>query len=119
MRRTILMTAFATTLATAGLVAAETAAPAPPLHHATPPAAAAPASPSHGGMMGGSMKCGMMGDGMMPLGPMGMGGPNATVAVKNIEKGVTITITSSDPAAVKRLQKMAEAMRLMREAMAQ
>jgi hypothetical protein len=70
-----------------------------------------------GGMMGG----GMMGGGMMGMGmcPMGMGGTDANVSVKNIDKGVTITITSSDPAAAKRLQKMAEAMRLMREAMAQ
>jgi hypothetical protein len=106
------MTALATTLATAGLVAAETtpqAPSAPPAHHAT--------APMGGGMMGG----GMMGGGMMGMGmcPMGMGGADANVSVKNIDKGVTITITSSDPAAAKRLQKMAEAMRLMREAMAQ
>jgi hypothetical protein len=64
-----------------------------------------------GGIMGGGM--GMMGGGM-PMGAM-MGG-DARVEVKNVDKGVTITITSADPAKVKRLQKMAEAMRLMHEA---
>ena len=58
-----------------------------------------------GGMMGG-----------MPMGPMAMMGGDARVEVKNVDKGVTITITSTDPAKVKRLQKMAEAMRLMHEA---
>ena len=38
------------------------------------------------------------------------------VDVKNVDKGVTITLTSTDPAQVARLQKMAEAMRLMHEA---
>ena len=41
------------------------------------------------------------------------------VEVKKIDKGVTITLTSPDAATVTRLQKMAEAMRLMHEAMAQ
>ena len=36
--------------------------------------------------------------------------------VKKIDKGVTITLTSSDAATTTRLQKMAEAMRLMHEA---
>ena len=66
-----------------------------------------------GGMMGG----GMMGGGMMGGGmPMGMAAADTKVDVKNIDKGVTITITSPDPARVTRLQKMAEAMRLMHEA---
>jgi hypothetical protein len=39
--------------------------------------------------------------------------------VKNVDKGVSITITSSDPSKVVRMQKMAEAMRLMHEAMMQ
>jgi hypothetical protein len=70
-----------------------------------------------GGMMSGGMP--MMGGGMgmgggMPM--MGMMGSDARVEVKNVDKGVTITITSADPAKVKRLQKMAEAMRLMHEA---
>jgi hypothetical protein len=65
-------------------------------------------------MMGGGMM-GMMGGGMCPM----MGGAKAKVDVKKIDKGVTITVTSSDAAAVARLQKMAEAMRLMHEAMTQ
>ena len=66
------------------------------------------------GMMGGGMAGGTMGG--MPMGPMSMLGADARVEVKNVDKGVTITITSADPAKVKRLQKMAEAMRLMHEA---
>ena len=70
--------------------------------------------------------CGkMMGGGMMGGGMMGGDGPDGhddgrrrdQVAVKNVDKGVTITLTSTDTAAVTRLQKMAEAMRLMHEAM--
>ena len=61
-----------------------------------------------------------MGGGMMGAMPMGamsmMGGRRASVEVKNVDKGVTITFTSTDPAKVARLQKMAEAMRLMHEA---
>ena len=63
--------------------------------------------------MGMGMGMGMMGGGM---GPMGMATADTKVDVKNIDKGVTITITSPDPARVARLQKMAEAMRLMHEA---
>jgi hypothetical protein len=48
-----------------------------------------------------------------------MVGANAKIDVKKIDKGVTITMTSSDPAMATRLQKMAEAMRLMHEATAQ
>jgi hypothetical protein len=62
--------------------------------------------------MGGGMGMGMMGGGMCPM----MGAADTQIAVKNTEKGVTITYTSSDPAKVARLQKMAEAMRLMHEA---
>jgi hypothetical protein len=65
------------------------------------------------GMMGGGM--GMMGGGFCP---MGMAGADTKVDVKNIDKGVTITITSTDAARVARLQKMAQAMRLMHEATA-
>jgi hypothetical protein len=86
-------------------------------------------SPMGGGMMGG----GMMGGGMCPMmggagmqggmmgggmGPM-MGGATTKVDVKKVDKGVTITMTSPDAATAARLQKMAEAMRLMHEAMAQ
>jgi hypothetical protein len=66
------------------------------------------------GMMGGGMGMGMMGG----LCPIGMGGPDTKVDVKNIDKGVTITITATDAGRVARLQKMAEAMRLMHEATA-
>jgi hypothetical protein len=59
---------------------------------------------------------GMMSGGMPMMGMMGMMGGDARVELKNVDKGVTITITSADPAKVKRLQKMAEAMRLMHEA---
>jgi hypothetical protein len=102
------------------LVSAQTA-PAP---KSTKP----PAAHVHGGegdastptcpMMGGGM--GMMGGGMAMMGggigPMGMAGPGTKVDVKKIDKGVTITITATDPAQVTRVQKMAEAMRLMHEA---
>lgn len=87
--------------------------------------AAAPAAHDHeaGTHEGGMHHCEMMGGGMMGggmmgggMGPMMMGGPGTKVAVKNVDKGVTLTFTSSDPATVVRLQKMAEAMRLMHEA---
>jgi hypothetical protein len=65
------------------------------------------------GMMG--MGAGMMGGGLCP---MGMGSADTKVEVKNVPKGVTITFTSTDAARVARLQKMAEAMRLMPEATA-
>ena len=70
------------------------------------------------GMMG--MNGGMMGmSGMGAMCPMMIGGADTKVDVKNIDRGVSITITSTDPAAATRLQKMAEAMRLMHEAMQQ
>ena len=78
------------------------------------------AMPMGGGMKGGGMRGGgMMGGGMMGGGmcSMMMGGPDTKIEVKKIEKGVTITLTSSDAATTTRLQKMAEAMRLMHEAM--
>ena len=102
-------------------VSAQTA-PAPKAgeHDHAAAAKGAPAAPGGMGMMGGAGMCqGMMGGGMMggmPMGPMAMMGGDARVEVKNVDKGVTITITSTDPAKVKRLQKMAEAMRLMHEA---
>ena len=64
-----------------------------------------------GGMMGGGMGGGMMGGGMM--------GAGTKVDVKKTEKGVTMTITAPDAASAARLQKMAEAMRLMHEATTQ
>ena len=51
------------------------------------------------------------------MGPMMMGGAGTKVSVKNVDKGVTITLTSADAAMATRLQKMAEGMRLMHEAM--
>jgi hypothetical protein len=70
------------------------------------------------GMMGGGNGYGMMG--MMGGGMMGMmGGASTKIDVKKVEKGVTITMTSSDPPTAARLQKMWEAMRLMHEAMTQ
>jgi len=73
-----------------------------------------------GGMMGG----GAMGGGMMMghmMGGMGamMNAPGTKVDVKKTDKGVTITLTAPDAAGAARLQKMAEAMRLMHEAMGQ
>jgi hypothetical protein len=123
MKRILVIAAVTTTLAGAGWVAAETAAPAPKAHHG---AGADPGSstPDHkmgdcemmGHGMGMGMGLGMMGGGM---GPLMMGGADTAVTVKNTDKGVTITLSSNDPAAVKRLQKTAEAMRLMHEAMSQ
>jgi hypothetical protein len=111
-----LMLAVILLAAAGGLVAAETAAP-------SAKGAAGPSKsempPEHQCMMGGGMMGGgMMGGGMMGggMGPMLMG-PGTKVAVKNLDKGVTITLTATDAATVSRLQKMAEAMRLMHEAM--
>ena len=119
MKRILLTAAFLAVAAGGGLVAAQTTPSVPK------PQPAAGAVPDHGGLHGGAggeMMCGrMMGGGMMGggMGPMGMmmGGAGTKVAVKNVDKGVTITLTSPDAATVARLQKMAEAMRLMHEAM--
>ncbi|MEW6777171.1 MAG: hypothetical protein AB1405_12815 [Bdellovibrionota bacterium] len=76
------------------------------------------------GMMGG--KTGMMGHGshggcpMMGGGP-GEGmpcplmGPGTKIETKKIDKGVQITVTTDDPKAAARLQKMAEIMKLTHE----
>jgi hypothetical protein len=125
MKRAILISALLGTFVAgaAGVVAAEAPAPAKPQ--------AAPAAHDHGhGAFGqpgeggdGKMMCGHMmggggmGMGGMGMGPMMMGGPGTKVAVKNVDKGVTITLTAADAAGAVRLQKMAEAMRLMHEAM--
>ncbi len=133
MKRTLLTLGVLVGLGIGGgaWVSAQTA-PAPKGQTHDHAASAKGASPEPGGMgtMGGSM-CGGMGMGMMgggmgmgggmamggmPMGAMSMMGGDARVEVKNVDKGVTITITSADPAKVKRLQKMAEAMRLMHEA---
>lgn len=57
-----------------------------------------------------------MGGGMMGPMMMGMG---THLEITNVAKGVTITMTNDDPMTAARLQKMAEAMRLMHEAMDQ
>ena len=117
-------------LAGAGWANAQTPPKAHDMHHdAAPTKAAAPDGMSKMGMgmgmMGGeSGMCPMMGGGMGAMGGgmgamMGMGGADTQVAVKNTDKGVTITLTATDPTKVARLQKMAEAMRLMHEATAQ
>ena len=122
MKRTVLTTALLVGIGIGGgaLVAAETApapkaaAPAPAHNHGAGSAPGAMGTGTMGGGMGmGSM--GMMSGGFCP---MGLGGPDTKVEVKNIDKGVTITVTSTDKARVARLQKMAEAMRLMHEATA-
>jgi len=129
MKRIALFTALLIGIPTAaGLVVAQTAGPA--AKAAAPTAAApAPAAPAHehdhgaaagphedmmcAKMMGGGGMGPMMGGGMNPL----MSGATK-VAVKNVDKGVTMTFTSDDAATVVRLRKMAEGMRLMHEAMA-
>jgi hypothetical protein len=89
-----------------------------------------------GCMMGGRGAQGhMIGPGMMgsggtsgavpPAGANGAGtcsrmmGPGTNVQVAKVTKGVSFTMTGTDSKAVTRIQKMAEAMRLMHEAMAQ
>ena len=99
-----------------GWVSAQTAAPAPPAktapHAHGPSTAPGPRGGGMGNVGGGMGHMGMMG-GMCH---MGMGSADTKVDVKNVDKGVTITFTLTDPAKVARLQKMAEAMRLMHEA---
>ena len=120
MKRILLATVLLTVVAGGGWVAAQTPA-------APKPAPAMGGPGPRGRMMGGDgmpMGHGMRGGGMMGGGMMGggmcpmmMGGPDTKIDVKKIDKGVTITLTSSDAATTTRLQKMAEAMRLMHEAM--
>jgi hypothetical protein len=118
-RLTMTMTLLAA-LSGAGLVAAQTAAKSQDEHAAHHPDKTAPAPAAGAGAGGGH---GMMGEGgmmgggggMMGMCP-GMLGPDAKFEVKKLAKGATITITSDDPKAVARIQKMAEGMRLMHEA---
>jgi TusA-related sulfurtransferase len=93
------------------------------------PAPAAPAKPAICPCMGEGMQHGMMGgqgmmggmgrmDGMQPQHRMmhcPMMVPGAKVEIKSTDKGATITITSDDAKAARRIQKMAEMMRLMHE----
>jgi len=132
MKWTLLTATLFLLLAGTGIVAAQST-PAPDTHANHHPAAApatdAPTSAAGGmmgkGAMGGGPMMGggmmnMMGGGMCPMMEGGMmGGPKTKVEVKKIDKGVTITLTSLDAATVTRIQKMAEAMRLMHEATTQ
>jgi hypothetical protein len=143
MKRTMLTAALLTAIAGGGFALAQTPSPADhAAHHPAQSGAATPktqGTPSPGSMGGGMMgggngmmgngmmgeggMMGMMGGGMCPMmgggGMMGMmGGPQTKVDVKKTEKGVTITLTAPDAATAARLQKMAEAMRLMHEATA-
>ncbi|HEY4183515.1 MAG TPA: hypothetical protein VGP07_00535 [Polyangia bacterium] len=126
MKRILFGTTLLTLVAGSGWVIAETASPAP---KGGVPATAAPHDHDHGAAGGAKpasdgMMCGkMMGNGMGPMmmgegmRPMMMGGAATRMAVKNVDKGVTITFTTDDAAMAGRLQKMAEGMRLMHEAM--
>ena len=113
MRRASLVSVFLAMVIGSGLAIAETSAPATKVQPSMP------AGHEHGdGMCGGVMGGGMMGGGVMGgVGPMMMGGAGTKISVKNVDKGVTITLTSPDAAMATRLQKMAEGMRLMHEAM--
>jgi hypothetical protein len=72
------------------------------------------------GMMGGKMMMGGMGP-MMGGGMMGcpMMERNVVTKLEKRDDGVTITLTSKDPAVVRRLQKRAEILRLMHELQAE
>jgi hypothetical protein len=138
MNKIYLTTAMVAGLALAGVGWATAQTPATGHDHTAPakaaPAKAGPGVPPPGemGKMGGGHgMCPMMGgEGMGSMGSMpsmgggmgtmmNMGGAGTQVAIKNIDKGVTITLTATDPSKAVRLQKMAEAMRLMHEATAQ
>lgn len=126
MKRISLLAVLLAALTTGGPTSAQTAAPAPVPTLGQEPQGAGPMGPGRmqgrgmggPGMMGRGMGGGMgmgMGMGMCPM----MTDAAEHVTVKNTDDGATITLTSSDPAAVKRIQKMAEAMRLMHEAATQ
>jgi hypothetical protein len=140
MKRTMLTAALLTTIAGGGFALAQATSPNDhAAHHPTQTGAATPKAESTptpgsgmgsgmmgdsgmmgGGMMGGGMMGMMGGGGMCPMGGMGMmGGAKTKVDVKKTEKGVSITLTAPDATTAARLQKMAEAMRLMHDAMAQ
>jgi hypothetical protein len=131
MRRVTLIGTLAIALMGGGLVAAQTAgtkADDHAAHHPEKPGAQK-AAPTKGMGSGTMSNCIMMGSsggmmegggmmGMMEM-PPGMLGAGAKVEVTKQGKGVTITITSDDAKVVARVQKMAEAMRLMHEARTQ
>lgn len=103
-----------------GGVAFAQAGPPKTAPKASPPA---PAPSSTSGQGQGMMGSGMMGPGMMGSGMMeSCSCSSATgihVDVKKVAKGVTITYTSDDASTVTRLQKRAEAVRLMHESCGQ
>jgi hypothetical protein len=107
-----------------GAAPAPARSPYPPVHHPEQPGPEARATPHqamhHQGMGGKMMAGGGMQDGgkMMGMCP-GMAGGEGDVEVTRSAKGVTITITSDDPKVVARVQKRAEAMKLMHEARSQ
>ena len=113
MRRASLVSAFLAVVIGGGLAIAQTSAPAAKAQSSLPAGHDHGDGPCVGTMGGGMMSGGMMGG----MGPMMMGGAGTKVSVKNVDKGVTITLTSPDAARGTRLQKMAEGMRLMHEAM--
>jgi hypothetical protein len=127
MKRLVLIGALGAGVLAGRFVAAQTA-PAKPNEHAAhhPDKGAAKKQEPKAGMgmgMGNGMGHGMMGAGMQEGGMMGMCpgmlDPGAKVEVTKLAKGVTISLTSDDAKVVTRVQKMAEAMRLMHEARAQ
>jgi hypothetical protein len=128
MKRIVLTAAVLTAIAGGGFALAQAPKQTPPSQSAPGPGMMSGGN-GYGmmgngyGMMGGGNGYGMMGGGMMGMmggGMMGMMGGAATkIDVKKIDKGVTITMTSSDAPTAARLQKMWEAMRLMHEAMTQ
>jgi hypothetical protein len=121
MKRILLTTTVIAAIVGGGLALAQSPAPSADdhaAHHPTKaPKAGASGEQSGAGQTGTGN--GMMGNGTMGGGMCGMvmGAANTKVDVKKMDKGVTITMTSSDAATVARLQKMAEAMRLVHEAM--
>ena len=102
--------AATTTVASKG--SATTATPAPSKAAATTATPAAPATSETGATAEARGQTNVGG-----ILPMVMSGADSKVEVKNLDNGVTLTITSADPTMAARLKKMAEAMRLMNEAM--
>ena len=109
-----------------GIAHAQQAAPRAP-GASTPACPCMQAGTAGSGQMGGMMRQGMMGRGMMGMqagragmrpGMMGMCPmmvPGAKVEVKSIAGGAVITVTGADAKAARRIQIMAQMMRLMQE----
>jgi len=117
MNRPTLLATLAIALLACGTAAAQTPAAKPADHAAhrsetPPPTAKAPTDHGKGSH-------GMMGGGMLKGTCPGTLGAEGKVEVTKTAKGVTISITSDDPKVVARVQKRAEAMKLMHEAQAQ